>query len=177
MSIATAMVEHLATDTTVRTILATHYHDLAALPGRIPNVANLRSEVDVEEVGVGVEMSVSSQQSRQSRPSIPLQHASTTPHDSRHGGQGRDSHAPSSSLSSSMPSSTSAHGGHQSEGAYDYLQYANEHITYPYRISGGAAGESFGLHVAYRTGFPAQVVSRAHQLRRELEERKRTGGS
>jgi len=168
------MVEHLATDTTVRTILATHYHDLAALPGRIPNVANLRSEVDVEEVDVGVERSVGSQQPRQSRPPIPLQHASTASHDGRHDGQGRDHHALSSP---STDLSTSAHGGHPSEGAYDYLQYANEHITYPYRISGGAAGESFGLHVAYRTGFPAQVVSRAHQLRRELEERKRTGGS
>ena len=94
------MVEYLAATTGVRTVLATHFHELADLADRVPNVANLQSVADVALAS-----------------------------DAEH-------------------------------------RFAAERVSYPFRVAPGASGRSFGLHVAYRTGFPLEVLERAAQLQR-----------
>ena len=49
----------------------------------------------------------------------------------------------------------------------------NEEVTFLYKIKDGPAGQSYGINVARLAGLPESVLSRAKQLQKELESKKR----
>ena len=49
----------------------------------------------------------------------------------------------------------------------------NEEVTFLYKIKDGPAGQSYGINVARLAGLPKSVLSRAKQLQKELESKKR----
>ena len=49
----------------------------------------------------------------------------------------------------------------------------NNEVTFLYKIKEGLAGHSYGINVARLAGLPDSVLTRAHDLQKELESKKR----